>query len=183
MKKPTILFIQGGGKGAYEIDQKLASFLHDALGETYDINYPTMPNEYDPDYDLWKIKFDQELNKIEGKVVLVGHSVGGFLLLKYLSKNKIDTNITGMFFIAIPFVGKGGWKFEDMALDKDFATKLPSGAPVFFYHCNNDEIVPFSHLALYAKELPLATIRKIAGRGHQLNNDLSEVVQDIKNLR
>jgi len=44
----------------------------------------------------------------------------------------------------------------------------------------NDEIVPFSHLALCAEKFPHATIRKITGRGHQLNNDLSEVVQDIK---
>jgi pimeloyl-ACP methyl ester carboxylesterase len=67
-------------------------------------------------------------------------------------------------------------------LESDFPSKLPTEAPIFFYHGTNDEIVPFSHLALYAKKLPHAIIRKIVGRGHQLNNDLSEVVQDIKGL-
>ncbi len=183
MKKPTILFIQGGGEGAYEADKHLALYLDDSLEKTYDINYPKMPNENDPDYHLWKVKFDQELKKIESKVILMGHSVGGYLLLKYLSKEKIDKNILGIFFISIPFLGEGGWQYEDMTLDKDFASKLPPNTPILFYHSTNDEIVPFSHLALYAKQLPHATIRKIVGRGHQLNNDLAEIVQDIKKLR
>ncbi len=84
MKKPIILFIQGGGEGGYEADKQLALYLQNALGKTYDINYPKMPDENDPDYHLLKVKFDQELKKIERKVVLVGHSVGGYLLLKYL---------------------------------------------------------------------------------------------------
>ena len=183
MKKPIILFIQGGGEGGYEADKQLALYLQNALGKTYDINYPKMPNENDPDYHLWKVKFDQELKKIERKVVLVGHSVGGYLLLKYLSKENIDKHIAGIFFISTPFLGDGGWQYEDMILDNDFASKLPPNTPIFFYHSINDEIVPFSHLALYAKELPHATIRKIVGRGHQLNNDLTEIVQDINNLQ
>jgi hypothetical protein len=42
--------------------------------------------------------------------------------------------------------------------------------------------VPFAHLAIYAKKLPQATIREFDGRGHQFNNDLSEVAADIKSL-
>lgn len=182
MKKTTILFIQGGGEGAYEMDKALALFLKDALGETYEIRYPNMPREDDPDYDLWKHEFHWELNKIDGKLILAGHSVGGFLFIKYLSEVRLDKDIAGMFLIAVPFVGEGGWQFEEMALDKDFASKLPSGVPLFFYHGTDDEIVPFSHLALFAKKLPVSTIRKIVGRGHQLNNDLTEMVQDIKSL-
>ena len=86
-----------------------------------------------------------------------------------------------MFFISTPFVGDGGWQFEGMALsDETYSKPLP--APVFFYHSTDDKTVPFAHLSLYEKKLPHATIRKIVGRGHQLNNDLTEVVQDIRSL-
>jgi uncharacterized protein len=44
-------------------------------------------------------------------------------------------------------------------------------------------VVPFAHLALYAEQLPQATIREFDGRGHQLNNDLSEVAADIASLQ
>jgi hypothetical protein len=113
----------------------------------------------------------------------VGHSVGGYLLIKYLTQERIEKHFEGIFFIATPFLGEGGWQYEDMMPDKDFASKLPPDTPIFFYHGTVDEIVPFSHLSLYAKAFPHATIRKIVGRGHQLNNDLAEIVQDIKNLR
>lgn len=182
MKKPVILFIQGGGEGAYKEDEKLVLFLQDTLKETYDINYPKIPDENDPEYEAYKAKIDEELKKIHNKVVLVGHSLGGCCLLKYLSEKKIDNNIAGIFFIAAPFWGDGGWQYEGFTLENNFASKLPTAFPIFFYHGTNDEIVPFSHLALYAKKLPHAIIRKIAGRGHQLNNDLSEVVEDIKSL-
>jgi len=42
--------------------------------------------------------------------------------------------------------------------------------------------VPFTHLALHAEKFPQSTIREFDGRGHQLNNDLSEVTADIKGL-
>jgi len=182
MKKPVILFIQGGGKGAYKEDKKLALFLQDALKKTYDISYPKIPDENNPNYETYRAKIDEELKKIHTRVILVGHSVGGCFLVKYLSEQKIDKDIAGMFFIATPFWGDGGWQYEGFVLESDFPSKLPTEAPIFFYHSTNDEIVPFSHLALYSKKLPHAIIRKIVGRGHQLNNDLSELVQDIKGL-
>ena len=182
MKKPIILFIQGGGKGAYKEDKKLALFLQDALSEIYDINYPKMPDESNPNYETYKAKIDEELKKMHSKVVLVGHSLGGCFLLKYLSEKKIEIDIAGMFFIATPFWGVNGWQYEGFTLENDFASKLPTKSPIFFYHGTNDEIVPFSHLALYAKKVPHAIIREIVGGGHQLNNDLSGVVQDIKSL-
>jgi uncharacterized protein len=69
-----------------------------------------------------------------------------------------------------------------VALPEDFASKLPRGTPIFFYHGSDDEAVPFAHLALYAKKVPRAIIRTLDGRGHQLNNDLTEVVADIRSL-
>jgi hypothetical protein len=33
---------------------------------------------------------------------------------------------------------------------------------------------------MYAAKLPRATIREFDGRGHQFNNDLSEVAADIR---
>jgi hypothetical protein len=42
--------------------------------------------------------------------------------------------------------------------------------------------VPFAHLALYAQKLPQATLREFDRRGHQFQNDLSEVAADILGL-
>jgi predicted alpha/beta hydrolase family esterase len=117
--------------------------------------------------------------------ILIGHSLGGSFLLKYLSEEKIERAIAGIFLLAIPYWGGDGWRYEgyeSIALRKDFASKLPRGAPIFLYHSRDDEWVPFAHLALYAAELPRATIREFDERGHQFKNDLSEVARDIKNI-
>jgi predicted alpha/beta hydrolase family esterase len=111
--------------------------------------------------------------------------LGGSFLLKYVSEEKIVKTIAGIFLIATPYWGGDGWQYEGyerVALPEDFASKLPRRTPIFFYHARDDESVPFAHLALYAKRLPQAFIHALDGGGHQLNNDLSEVVADIKSL-
>jgi predicted alpha/beta hydrolase family esterase len=183
--KKQILFIQGGGEGAYEEDGQLVAHLRNALGDAFEVHYPQMPNESDPDYEPWKVQIKKELAALEGEVILIGHSLGSSFLLKYLSEEKIEKSIAGIFLMATPYWGGDGWKYEGyetITLLDDFASKLPSGAPIFLYHGRDDEVVPFAHLALYAEKLPRATIRTLDGRGHQFNNDLSEVVGDIKSL-
>jgi predicted alpha/beta hydrolase family esterase len=141
-----------------------------------------MPKEDDPNYELYKTQIEKELNRIEDKVILVGHSLGACFLLKYLAEEKVNKHIAGMFLIATPFWGKGGWQYEGFTLNNMLASKRTTNIPVFFYHSTGDEIVPFAHLSLYKEKFPHAVIRKIIGRGHQLKNDVTEIVQDIKSL-
>jgi hypothetical protein len=46
----------------------------------------------------------------------------------------------------------------------------------------DDEWVPFAHLALYAEKVPQARFREFDERGHQFEDDLSEVAHDILSL-
>ena len=39
-----------------------------------------------------------------------------------------------------------------------------------------------AHLDLYRKAIPQAHLRRLGGRDHQLDNDLSEVAQDIRRV-
>jgi predicted alpha/beta hydrolase family esterase len=184
--KTQVLFIQGGGEGAYEEDGKLVASLRNALGDAYEVRYPQMPNERDPDYEPWKVKIGKELTALEGKVILIGHSLGASFLLKYLAEEKIEKATAGIFLMATPYWGGDGWQYEGyerVTLPEDFASKLSGGVSIFLYHHRDDEIVPFTHLALYAEKLPQATIRALDGGGHQLNNDLSEVAADIAGLK
>jgi hypothetical protein len=49
-----VLFVQGGAEGAYKDDARLAESLRSNLGPNYQVRYPAMPNEADPDYQSWK---------------------------------------------------------------------------------------------------------------------------------
>ena len=177
-----VLFVHGGGEGAHEADEKLAASLRDALGSGYDVRSPRMPDEDTPEVGVWKEKIAVELATMDGEAILVGHSLGALMLLKYLSEEEVEKPIMGLFLVAAPYVGVGGWEVEEGALREDFASKLPEEPPICFYHSRDDEVVPFAHLALYAEKLPWATIREFDGRGHQLGDDLSEVAQDIEGV-
>jgi predicted alpha/beta hydrolase family esterase len=183
MKRATIFFVQGGGKNAYSADKKLVSYLEKALGEKYEIIYPNMPGEDDPNYEAYKATIEKELKRIDSDLMLVGHSLGACFLLKYLTETNIEKNIVGIFLAATPFWGEGGWQFEGFSLDNELAATITAGIPIFFYHSTDDEIVPFTHFSLYKEKFPHAKFREIAKRGHQLENDLSEMVDDITTLR
>ncbi|HLW02957.1 MAG TPA: alpha/beta fold hydrolase [Ktedonobacterales bacterium] len=178
-----VVFIQGGGDGAYEVDRKLAASLQQALGTDYAVRYPQMPNEGDPDYVLWKGHIHREIAALQGEGILVGHSVGGYILVKYVSQEPLpDKPIRGICLIATPYPGGDEqWQFEGFSLPEGFGYKLPSNARIFLYHSPDDQTVPFAHMELYATHIPDAIVRETAG-GHQLNNDLSVVADDIMRM-
>jgi uncharacterized protein len=172
----TVLFIQGAG--AYAEDKKLANNLSQALGTGYRVHYPAMPNEDRPDYAEWQAQVNQALNSLEGEIILVGHSLGGSMLLNYLVEEQSQKRFSGLVVLATPF-----WKMDEYALPENFAAELPKELPLFFYHNEDDAIVRIEHLARYAEKLPTATIRRFATGGHQFDNDLAAVAEDIKSLQ
>jgi uncharacterized protein len=117
---------------------------------------------------------------MDGEVILAGHSLGASIVLKYLSEESLERPVAGVFLVATPYWGAEDWKVDEYALQQDFASKLPEGLPIFFYHGRDDEVVPFEHLALYTERFPRATFREFDGSGHQFDDDLSEVARDIE---
>jgi predicted alpha/beta hydrolase family esterase len=177
-----VLFIQGGGEGAHAADARLAESLRQALGSDYEVRFPTIPDEASPTYAAWKATLKHELAAMGDGAILVGHSLGAAMLIRFLAETQARQAIAGIFLISTPFVGEGGWRSGGDELPKDFGERLPAGAPLFLYHGREDETVPATHLDLYANALPRATVRRLDGRDHQLNEDLSEVAADIRGL-
>jgi len=86
-----------------------------------------------------------------------------------------------VFFIQGGDGGKEKW-VKGLKLQEDFAESLPKNTPIFFYHCRDDEEIPFDHLASYRQKVAAATFREIESGGHQPGNNLNLVATDIKNL-
>lgn len=176
-----VLFIHGAGEGAFEEDGLLVASLQNALGRGYEVRYPNMPDQDSATYADWKAPIERELATFDEPAILVGHSVGASVLLKYLAEQPLGKPLPSVFLLATPFWGADEfWKWDEARLPEDAATKLASIPRIFLYHSRDDEVVPFAHLALYAAKLPQATIRVFDRRGHQFGNDLSEVAEDIK---
>lgn len=180
-----VLFLQGAGEGAHDADEQLADSLRWALGPRYAVRYPAMPDEEDAPYEQWRQRIETELATMVAPVILVGHSVGASILAKCLAEQAVGTPVAGILLLSTPFWGGDGWRYDGyqtLELPVDFAARLPAEAPVFLYHSRDDAVVPFAHLALYARLLPEASTRALAGGGHQLNNNLTLIAADIVGL-
>jgi uncharacterized protein len=179
----SVLFIQGAGEGAHTEDALLADSLKAELGEQFDVQYPAMIDEDDAELDVWSRQIDEAIASLDGDAIAVGHSVGASILAKHLSETELDPRIVGIFLLATPFwSGEGIWTWEEGKLERLAAKRLSQRVPVFLYHCEDDEVVPFSHLRPIAGYLKGATVRELPRGGHQFGNDLAVVARDIKAL-
>ena len=178
-----VLFIQGAGDmWAADGSGVLVRYLERALGSGYDVIAPEMPDaESDPHYVPWRNRVEEELQRLDGPVMLVGHSFGGSMLLKYLAEGPPPASIAGLFLVSAPFWGPDGWDYEEYALPYDFESPV-STTPTFIYHSRDDPHVPFAHLQIYEKLLPTATSRPIAGSEHSFADGLPELITDIREV-
>jgi uncharacterized protein len=182
MAARQVLFVHGAGGEAFEEDAALVRSLRGALGPDFGVEYPEMPAADAPEFEKWRGHISHELSAVDGGVILVGHSLGASVLLKFLSEERVEKSIAGVFLLATPYWEAVDWKVAEFALREDFPQALPKDVPIFLYHSRDDEVVPFAHLALYAGWLPQATVREVEDRGHQFGDDLSEVAEDIARL-
>jgi uncharacterized protein len=174
-----VVFLQGAGAGAHAEDAVLAASLEQHLGEGFRVAFPEMPGEDDPDYERFRPVIADAIEAADRPVV-VGHSLGGYFLLKYLAEERPDAGIRAICIIAAPFPkGDADWTFDDFEFPEGFAELLPAGIPVLLYASEDDDIVPFAHRDLYARAIPQAVTRTTTG-GHQLGNDLGVVARDIR---
>lgn len=178
-----VLFVQGAGPGVHaEWDAQLVESLRRALGGGYEVRYPAMPNEDDPSEATWRPALERELAALRPGAVVVGHSAGGTIAVHVLAGAPESAALRAIVLVAAPFVGDGGWTIDDLVPRTDLAAGLPAGVPVLLYHGEDDEVVPVAHVALYAAAIPHARVRRLPGRDHQLNDDLSEVAREIRAL-
>jgi len=153
--------------------------LGDALGPGYVVKAPRMPEPSNPRYQTWARRI---AHLITGRnPVLVGHSFGASVLLKYFAETEPQPPFAGLFLIATPFWGTD---FPEFALPPDFATRLRNVSPLYLYHSRDDPEVPFEHLERYSRVLRHAVVRALDGRGHEFNQErFPELVDDIRGLK
>lgn len=161
----------------------MAKALQSALGTGYTVHCPSMPDEENSPYDLWRSEIERNLAALPGAVALVGHSVGGSVVLKFLAEAIPTPRVAGLFALAAPFWGTPeGWQWDEVELPRDAAVRLEGSWPLVLYHSRDDEAVPFSHVWLYAARLPRARVRALSHGGHQFDGSLGSLAEDIRTL-
>ena len=165
----------GRGKGSYD----LVMYLKSKLSDEFEILFPIIEKPQSPAYEKFKKMFALAFAAITEPVILIGHSLGGSTLLKYLSEEKPAISISALFLISTPHWQSNMKEFELKENFQDFLKNIPA---VFLYHSKNDTVVPFEHLKFYETALKTAIVRELPGKEHVFSKGLPELVADIKSL-
>lgn len=177
-----VLFIHSAGpQGEREGSWGLLQYLRNELGTAFEVRAPAMPDPEDPKYADWKNVLKEEIAALDDGAVLVGHSIGGSALLKFLSEEELGKSFTKVISVAAPFWGiDADWQMEDFTLAEDLVSRNSLLPDVVLFHSIGDETVPFTHLEKYMENLPSATVRQLAGNDHIFLEGLEELVEEIR---
>ncbi len=156
--------------------------LSEALGEEYEVILPRMPNSMNAKYLEWKIWFEKFIPFMREGVILLGHSMGGVFLAKYLSEETISVKVRATFLIAAPYDRDGGRELVEFAISGSLEGLTRQGGEIFLYQSKDDPIVAFSELAKYQAALPNAHVRPFEDREHFNQEEFPEIVETIKAL-
>jgi hypothetical protein len=161
-------------------------YLDKKLGHDFELIRPNMPAPDNAKYLEWKLNFENHFKFLRNGVILMGGSLGGIFLAKYLSENKFPKKIAAVFLVCPPF--------DDSLSSEDLAGgfKLKSDLSLIEKNCKNvtllfsqdDDVVPISHATKYAKKLPKAKIMIFPSKnGHFRISEFPEIIKLIKEVK
>lgn len=156
------------------------SSLQDELGESYEVIAPSMPNKQNAKYLEWQIWFEKHLPFLRDGVMLVGHSLGGIFLAKYLAGEPFPVGIRATFLIAPPYNGLSEGMPEDFFVPEALERLSQQGGEIFIFHSTDDAVVPFENAEAYAQKLPDAELERFTDRGHFNQEEFPELLARIR---
>jgi len=159
------------------------SYLKNNLGKNFQIIKPRMPFQDNAKYEEWKIHFERHFPQLKNNIILIGNSLGGIFLAKYLSENKFPKRIISTYLICPPFDNTtpgydlvGGFKLKS---DLSLIEKNSKNLNLLF--SKDDDVVPISQAEKYRKKLKNANIIIYKSKnGHFKIQKFPEMIRMIK---
>lgn len=158
-------------------------FFKKKLGKDFEIIKPRMPLQDNAKYEEWKIHFERHFPQLKNNIILMGSSLGGIFLARYLSENKFPKKILSTYLICPPFDNTlegedlvGGFK-----LKSDLSLLEKNSKNLYLMFSKDDDVVPVSHAEKYRKKLKNANIIIFESKnGHFKISEFPEIVKMIK---
>lgn len=146
----------------------------------WQVIYPKMPNPKNARYPEWAIWLEKIIPLLNDEVILVGHSLGAIFLAKYLSENNFPKKINQLHLVAGPYdteVCKDS--LADFALTGPVGKLATYSDKIFLYQSEDDTAVPYADVKKYQRDLPGAKLISFKDRGHFMQEDFPQLVQNI----
>ena len=149
--------------------------LQEILGDDFQVIKPQMPSKSNAKYNEWAIWFEKLFPYLNKNIILIGHSLGANFLAKYLSENIMKSTIDQIHLVAGCYGWKGGFELADSLVQIE-----KQSADIFLYQSMDDPLVDFTDAEKYQVALPSATFVKFDDRGHFLQEEFPEIIENVK---
>lgn len=156
--------------------------LQAALGDQFEVLQPRFPNAQNARYAEWKIYMDKILPLLEDGIILVGHSMGGIFLAKYLSNNESPIRIKATMLVAAPYDDESQYSLTDFKVEGNLDGLVKQGGKIFVYQSQDDFVVSPAEVEKYKAALPDAKICIFSDRNHFIDPEFPEIVEDIRSV-
>lgn len=160
------------------------SYLDKELKRNFEITRPRMPLQDNAKYSDWKIYFERHIPYLRNNVILIGGSLGGIFLAKYLSEHKFPKKILAIYLVCPPFDNtvNGEVLVSGFKLKADLSLLEINSKKLHLLFSKDDDVVPVSHAEKYRKKLKNAKIIIYKSKnGHFRVSKFPEIVKMIKN--
>ncbi len=157
--------------------------LEAELGEGFGVLLPRMPNGANARYEEWEIWFSKLIPFLEDGAVLMGHSLGGIFLAKYLALNTLPKKIGAVILVAAPFDDESKESLGGFKLPADLENIPKQAGKICLIHSEDDYVVSPGEVHKYEKALPGAEVITFKDRNHFINQEhFPEVVELLRNI-
>jgi len=152
------------------------------LGDEYQVLTPTMPNKTNARYEEWKVWFTHLTDIMLDDCILIGHSLGGVFLAKYLSEHQFPRRIKGTILIAAPYDDDTEEDLTDFKLNSLTETFIQQAGIVTFFFGSNDPVISQAEIGKYRNDIPSAAYHILPAPDHFMREAFPELTAVIKAL-
>lgn len=144
----------------------------------HDILLPSMPSKFNAKYEEWEILFSKVVPLLRSDSTLVGHSLGGIFLAKYLSNHLPKHPYKQLILVAAPYDNESkeslnGFKVDNVASLKNAFERID------LLYSTDDPVVPLDEMNKYIGDIPSAEAYTFTDKQHFNTPTFPELVDII----
>ena len=150
----------------------------------YEVRVPELPLKIGEEIEAQELLelMQEKLGLLTNEDIVLGHSLGGVLALRYLEFAELKTTPRAFIMVGAP------WRVSRPELQSLFMTNLDydvvpwKAAEFVVVHSKDDEMVPFDHAEKWAKILK-ARLIDTAGNDHYMGTEYPLLLEEIERIK
>lgn len=147
----------------------------------HDVDVPALPHPETPDAEEWTKYLVDNIGPIEDQTIILGHSLGGCLALRFLEAAEIYSTPRACILVSTPWMIKNE-QFQGFFLSElDFDVLMWKASRFAVVHAKDDSVVPVDHAHQYADVLHGKLI-ETENSGHYQGEKYPLLLEIIKKL-